>query len=114
MIVVIDASTVVGAALRSDGIPRRALVEASRNHSLAVSGAMLEEIDEVLRRPKFQRSIPSQMVDEILVLLGMASQWYFHTERVRDCRDVGDDIYLELALDARTDVIPSVRSHVAQ
>ncbi len=107
MIVVVDASTVVGAALRSDGIPRRALVEASRNHALAMSGAVLEEIDEVLRRPKFRRSIPPQMVDEILALLVMASRWCFPTERVQDCRDVGDDIYLELALAARADVIVS-------
>ena len=45
------------------------------------------------------------MVDEVLAILGMASQWCVPTERVQDCRDVGDDIYLELALDARAHVI---------
>ena len=72
-----------------------------------MSGAVLEEIDEVLRRPKFRRSIAPQVIDEILAILGMASQWCFPNERVQDCRDVGDDIHLELALDAQADVIVS-------
>ena len=107
MIVVFDASTLVGAALHSDGIPRRAIVEATRGHQVALSKAAFGEISEVLKRPKFRRSISLTTVDEILGLLTMAACWFEPSERVRDCRDPGDDIYLELALAAGAEVIVS-------
>jgi hypothetical protein len=49
LFVIFDASTIVGAALKADGIPRRALLTARERHTLVLSGATFGEIEEVLR-----------------------------------------------------------------
>ena len=67
---------------------------------MALSVAIFREISEVLKRPKFSRSIPLGTADEILGLLAMGASWFEASERVQDCRDPGGDIYLELALAA--------------
>jgi predicted nucleic acid-binding protein len=51
--VVFDASSVIGAALKQDSIPERALLLARSQESICLSPAVESEIREVLQRPKF-------------------------------------------------------------
>jgi len=95
--VVFDASTVVGAALKADGIPRQALLAARESHTILLSNAVYAEIGEVLARPKFARVLTEERRLEILELLAAAAIWIEPTDRIRDCRDDKDNKYLELA-----------------
>ena len=60
--VVIDTSTLVGAILRPDSVPRRAFMAAVRTCELCVSLETLAELREVLQRPKFDRYTPSAAI----------------------------------------------------
>jgi putative PIN family toxin of toxin-antitoxin system len=97
-LIVFDASTIVGAALKADGIPERALLLAEESDVLALSAAVDAEISEVLSRPKFARAVSLARRQLFLQRLRASSIWFEPSVRVVDCRDSKDDKYLELAL----------------
>jgi len=105
--VVFDASTVVGAALKADGVPRHGLLAARERHLIALSVPVMDEIAGVLRRPKFARVISEDVREGILGLLAAAAVWADPDETVTDCRDSKDNIYLELALAVGAEIIVS-------
>jgi hypothetical protein len=51
--VVFDASSLVGAVLKADSVPERALLLARTNETICLSPAIEAEIREVFSRPKF-------------------------------------------------------------
>jgi hypothetical protein len=57
-LIIFDASALVGAALKADSVPERALVRAEEIDVFALSAAVDGEIAGVLNRPKFARAIP--------------------------------------------------------
>ena len=107
MLIVFDASSVVGAALRADSIPRRALLIARDQHVIALSGPVFGEIEEVIGRRKFAGVLTEDRQAEILGLLTAAAIWVENVRLVQDCRDAKDNKYLELAEAAGADVIVS-------
>jgi uncharacterized protein len=107
LFIVLDASSVVAAALKTDGIPRRALVLARERHTIALSEPVFSEIEGVLRRPKFARVLTEDRRLEVLELLSAAAIWFEPHVDVHDCRDAKDNKYLELALAAAAAVIVS-------
>lgn len=102
-----DASVVVSAAINPSGSPRRALLTARSIGVIALSEAVVSELTAVLARPKFALIISADERSRVVELLSAASVWLDPGTRVTDCRDPADDIYLELALAARADVIVS-------
>jgi len=104
---VIDANTVVSAALNPNGVPRQAITAARARGVITLSDAVYGEIAEVLTRPKFARVLTEDRRREILELLAAAALWVEPTEVVGDCRDAKDNRYLELALAAHATVIVS-------
>jgi predicted nucleic acid-binding protein len=52
-LIVFDASVVVSAALKEDGVPERAMPRAEETDVFALSTAVDTEIAGVLARPKF-------------------------------------------------------------
>ena len=107
MLIVFDASSVVGAALRADSIPRRALLIARDQHVIALSGPVFGEIEEVIGRRKFAGVLTEDRQAEIPGLLTAAAIWVENVRLVQDCRDAKDNKYLELAEAAGADVIVS-------
>ena len=105
--IVFDASVLVGAALKVDSVPERALLRAEEIDVFALSAAVEAEIAGVLNRPKFQRAIPLERRERILAILRGASVWFAPAVSVTDCRDPKDDKYLELALAAGAETIVS-------
>lgn len=105
--IVFDASTLVGAALKADSVPERALLRAEEVDVFALSDAIEAEIAEVLGRPKFARAIPRERRERILTILQGAAVWFEPAVRVTDCRDPKDNKYLELALAAGAETIVS-------
>jgi putative PIN family toxin of toxin-antitoxin system len=104
---VVDANTVVSAALNPNGTPRRALAAARSKGTIALSRDVFLEVAEVLARPKFARVLDGDRRHEILELLTAAAIWVEPEEKVEDCRDAKDNRYLELALAARAAAIVS-------
>lgn len=105
--IVFDASAVVGAALKAESVPERALLRAEAVDVLAISAAVDAEIAGVLHRPRFARAIPIERREHILDILRRAAVWFEPAIRVTDCRDPKDDKYLELALAAGAEIIVS-------
>lgn len=105
--IIFDASTLVGAALKADGVPERALLRAEEVDVFALSEAVDAEITKVLGRPKFARNISVARRERILKVLRGAAVWFDPKLRVTDCRDAKDNKYLELALAAGANTIVS-------
>lgn len=105
--IVIDASTVIGAALRQGGNPWLVLVGAYEQDIVAMSEPVANEILDVLARPKFARVLTVARQAEIARLLFTRAHWFVPEFRVADCRDPKDNIYLELALTAQAAALVS-------
>ena len=66
-----------------------------------MSEPVIEEIRDVLRRPKFYKYINEERLADILALILADAHFVSPTENVAACRDPADDKYLELALAAK-------------
>ncbi len=96
--IVIDANVIVSSVLLRHSTPRQAFDSAVINGKLLLSSATVTELDEVLRRPKFNRYITEHERLEFLAAIVLAAEQVDIVERVTGCRDVRDDKYLELAI----------------
>ena len=105
--IVVDASTVVGAALKRNGIPRQALLKARNRDAIVLSTAVEGEIREVLACPKFPRHLTDKDRSTIMLLLTEAAVWVEPTLTVHKSRDAKDNKYLALAAAAGADIIMS-------
>ncbi len=105
--IVIDASTLVSAAFRRDGVPARAVRAALQSNRLAVSETTMAELFDVLARPRLARFLDPELRDELLGQLDALAIFFSPTEAVTECRDAKDDKYLELALAAGAEIIVS-------
>ncbi len=112
MIVVVDASTFVSAALKADSVPERALLRALHEpNRLLLSQAVEDEYREVLFRPKFDRYVTRERRQRILDIVIMAADRIEPTESVREYRDPKDDKYLALAAAGNAGLIVSSDVH---
>ena len=100
--VVFDTSTLVSAALRVDSIPHRALFHALSQGEVCVSAATLTEMEQVLRRPKFDRYQPAAIRREFAAMLRENARLFSVSEADEAnvtpiCRDPTDHKFLALA-----------------
>lgn len=105
--IVFDVSSLVGAAIRRDGVPELALRRALRIDQIAVSEAVIAELLDVFARPRLQRFLNPELRDEVLSELHASGLYFVPSERVTDCRDPKDNKYLELAFAAAAATIVS-------
>ncbi len=103
--VVVDANTVASAALKAQSTPETALLFALIYDSLYLSEPVLDEIREVLSRPKFRRYVGEQRLAETIALMLADANFVTPMAHVQACRDPADDKYLDLALAADAYVI---------
>jgi len=99
--VVLDTNILISALLHPQGMPARTLLisVAGITAQLCVSGDIYAEYDEVIRRPKFNRSEP--VIEQTLRAIRQNGFWVKPSEKVRACSDPDDDIFLECAQAAR-------------
>lgn len=102
---VIDTNALVSRLLVPGSVPGRAVRKAIDEAQLLVSGATLEELAEVLARPKFDLYVTVGERQEFLRLIGRVAEVVPTVMTVRECRDPKDDKFLELALSGEADVI---------
>lgn len=105
--IVVDASTLVGAAIGRGSVPDRAVRHAFAADQVAVSEATMAELLDVLMRPRLARFINPELRDDVLSLLDTYGVFVVPVQRVTDCRDPKDDKYLELTLAVGADTIIS-------
>jgi putative PIN family toxin of toxin-antitoxin system len=98
---VIDTSIAVSAVLLPRSVPRQAFDTAAARGKLLVSEATVAELDEVLRRPKFNRYVPEEKRLEFLAALVREAELVEVTEEITACRDAKDNKFLELAVSGR-------------
>jgi putative PIN family toxin of toxin-antitoxin system len=106
-LIVVDASTLVGAALKVNSLPEQAFFQARREDKIALSIPVEAEIASVMLRPKLARLISAERRSQILVLLRRRAVWFTPETAVSECRDEKDNKYLELALEAEAGIIVS-------
>jgi len=103
--VVVDNNALVSRLLIPASVPGRAVRKAVDEARLLVSEATLEELADVLARPKFDPYVSIADRQEFLRLLGRVVELVPITFTVRACRDPKDDKFLELAINGRADLI---------
>ena len=96
--VVLDTNVAVSAALLRRSTPRKALDQVLEQGSLLISVETIAELDEVLRRPRFNRYLREEGRLEFLGELVRGSELVEVTAQVAVCRDPNDDKFLELAV----------------
>ena len=108
LIIVLDASTLVSAALKADSIPEQALLRmVDTPNRLILSQAVEDEYREVIFRPKFNRFVSAERRQLILDIVVVAAGRVEPMEDIRECRNSKDDKYLALAAAGGADVIVS-------
>jgi putative PIN family toxin of toxin-antitoxin system len=95
---VIDTSVAVSAVLLRRSIPRQAFDVAAERGPLLASEATIEELEEVLRRPAFEKYVSERERLEFLAALVNQAEIVPITFRTSECRDAKDNKFLELAV----------------
>jgi len=100
MRIVLDTGVIVSGLLMAGSMPRQA-IDRARRATILFSITTLEELDEVLRRPKFNAYLPQELRLEFLAALVRECEEVPVAERITICRDPRDDKFLELAAAGR-------------
>jgi putative PIN family toxin of toxin-antitoxin system len=103
--IVVDTNVLISALLAANSIPGRAMTKAEDSGQLLASTATLAEIDEVLRRPKFARFLSNDIRLEFLKRYRDAVRLILVSSVIHACRDPRDDMFLELAVNGKADLI---------
>ena len=95
---VLDTNVIVSAVLSPRSVSRQAFDRAFLLGTVLVSDAILVEVDDVLRRPKFERYVLETERLRFLAKFVEDAMIVEVTEVVIDCRDSKDNKFLELAV----------------
>ncbi|MDP2903652.1 MAG: putative toxin-antitoxin system toxin component, PIN family [Methylovulum sp.] len=105
--VVIDTGTLISAAIRVRSIPSLAYQKALQDYEICVSEKTFFELATVLMREKFDKYLNREERACFITDYKNISVVYDVTYTVKDCRDPNDNMFLELALSAKADLIIS-------
>lgn len=99
--IVVDTGVVVSAVLLPHSVPRQAFDAAAGRGRLLVSDATVDELEVVLRRPKFDKYVREEKRLEFLEALVRDAELVAIIDEVEECRDPSDDKFLALALSGK-------------
>lgn len=102
---VIDTNAWISYLLIRTSVPGRAVRAALDYHHVLLSRATMEELAEVLVRPKFDRYLTIAERQEFLLYIEGAAQLVPITSPIRACRGPRDDKFLELAVHGEADCL---------
>ena len=103
--IVADTNCLVSRLLLPSSVPGDAVRRAADSGLLLASETIMNELADVLARPKFDRYISLADRQQFLRLLGRVAEFVPTVYPVRECRDPKDDKFLELALNGRAHLI---------
>ncbi len=95
---VLDTGVIVSAVLLPRSVPRQAGDLAFARGIVLASAETIDELDEVLRRPQFNRYLREEERLLFLAAFIRDATVVDVTERVTECRDPNDNKFLELAV----------------
>lgn len=104
---VFDTSVLVSALLLKDSKPRQAFNLALDHGIILLSLPIVEELNDVLSRTKFDHYLLRDERERFLAALVMQAVLIEINEKVRVCRDPKDDMFLELAVNGSATCIIS-------
>lgn len=108
MKVVFDNNVLISAALLKNSVPFKAFKKAVESYTILRSQKILAELQSTIFRSKFDRYFQDNSAREEFVLSFIASSTNTEvTHKVTVCRDVKDNMYLELALSGKAAYIVS-------
>lgn len=96
--VVVDTNVSVSALLLPRSTPRRAFVRCLEAGRLLVSASTVAELDEVLRRRKFDSYLREEERLAFLATMIREAEVVNVTQVITECRDPKDNKFLELAI----------------
>ena len=96
-----DTNVAVSAALLPRSVPRQAFDRALEHGAVLISSATVAELNDVLRRPRFDKYVHEDERLEFLATLVRDAELVAVTDVVTDCRDLKDNKFLELALSGK-------------
>jgi uncharacterized protein len=103
--VVADTNVLISRLFLASSVPGRAVRKAVDQAQLLVSEATLEELAEVLSRPKFDAWITQTDRLEFFRLFSRIAEMVTVSYPVQACRDPKDDKFLEVAVNGQADLI---------
>jgi putative PIN family toxin of toxin-antitoxin system len=95
---VLDANVLISAALFPDSTPGKVLTLIRKQNALLISDALVRELDEVLRRPRFDRYLTLSDRERFLSAIIREARLVTVVEAIQAYRDPADDRLLELAV----------------
>jgi putative PIN family toxin of toxin-antitoxin system len=104
---VFDTNTVISALLNKNSTPRKAFDKAMEMGKILISIAIIDELNDVLGREKFNKYVSEEERIQFLIVLLQEAVFVEITEAVRECRDPRDDKFLELAINGSAGYIIS-------
>jgi putative PIN family toxin of toxin-antitoxin system len=103
--IVVDTNALVSRLLLPQSVPGKSVRKAVDTGKLLVSEATLDELADVLARPKFAPYVSIQDRQQFIRLLGRVADMVPITHMIRACRDPKDDKFLEVAVNGEASVI---------
>lgn len=103
--IVADSNLLISRLLLPQSMPAKAVRKAVDEGQLLVSDATLEELADVLSRPKFDPYISLEDREEFIRVLNRVAERVIVTLPVKACRDPKDDKFLEVAVNGEADLI---------
>lgn len=105
--VVLDTNVLVSALLLPRSVPRQAFDYVQDRGRALISEATVDELNEVLRRSRFEKYLAEAQRLEFLATLIREAELVSVTEVVTACRDPKDNKFLELAVSAKATYLVS-------
>jgi uncharacterized protein len=104
---VFDTNVLVSALLFANSSPRKAFELALDIGKILISKETVDELNQVLSRPKFERYISQPKRERFLVDFVQKSELIEIQEKIEECRDPKDNKFLELAINGKATAIIS-------
>lgn len=103
--IVADTNGLVSRLLLPESVPAKAVRKAINDGQLLISNATLEELADVLSRPKFDPYVSVEDRQEFIRMLNRVAERVDIISPIKACRDPKDDKFLEVAINGEADLI---------
>jgi len=103
--VVVDTNVFVRGLLRSAVVVPLINAWKANRFRLLTSEELLQELVEVLARPKLRKYFQEEQVRELLLLISEQGKVVEPSQHVNFCRDPKDNIFLDVAIAGRADYL---------
>ena len=108
--VVVDTNILVSALLQPKGLPAAVLILAlSGQVELCISEAVLDEYEEVIRRPHLKRD--PAVVERAIQAIRKVGRWVKPAMHIDACGDPDDNMFLECAQARNADYLVTGKRH---